>query len=202
MVIKTSRDRGFSEFEFLGLIAAGLLIAGLLAHFFIDQTIQMERLGALVHRDGVRLALESRLSDIEVLKKSAQKLGSSAEDIELRACVLGNEGNQACAKKSSCCVSRRSRAITIYDFGDDSKIIGGTHESPACLNEHGEAVANGDCFAEARVVLDPVCADGAANCRQATALILTYQLDFTPTFLKDDSDLATLERSVSVIVEQ
>ena len=63
-------QRGFSEFEFLGLIAAGLLIAGLLAHFIIDQSIQVERLNALVHRDGVRLRLESRLSDLNVLKNS------------------------------------------------------------------------------------------------------------------------------------
>lgn len=201
MLKRRLSERGFSEFEFLGLIAAGLLIAGLLAHFFIDQTIQMERLKALVHRDGVRLALESRLGDIEVLKKSAQKLGTTTEDSELRACILGDEGNQGCAKKTSCCVSRRSRPFVVYDFGDEQKIIGGTNDNPACLNERGEAVTNRDCFAEARVVVDPVCANGALNCRQASALILTYQLEFLPSFLKDDSSFATLERSVSVVIE-
>ncbi len=195
-------SNGFSELEFLGLVAIGLFIAAILTHFVFDQSIQVERLNALVSRDGVRLNLESRLTDSNIMKKSVNALPDNAENQALRACVLGDEGNGNCKKKSTCCQSRLRRAIPILDFGDDRKIIGGTQELPACLGPTGEAVAPPEpCFATTRVALETVCADGADNCRQASALLVRYQIQFLPEFLKDEPELSILERTVSVVIE-
>lgn len=194
--------RGFSELEFLGLVAIGLFIAALLTHFVFDQSIQVERLNALVHRDGVRLNLESRLTDSNIMKKSVNALPPDPENQALRACVLGDEGNKNCKNKATCCQSRLRRAIPILDFGDERKVIGGTQEVPACLNESGEAILNESaCFANSRVVLETVCADGADRCRQASALLVRYQIQFLPEFLKSDAELSVLDRTVSVVIE-
>lgn len=198
---KTSQN-GFTEFEFLGLVAAGLLIAGLLAHFIFDQSIQVERLNALVHRDGVRLNLETRFLNPEVLKKSARALPDTPENMVLKACILGDEGNQLCKKKASCCESRTRRSMPILDLGDEVRVIGGTAEKPACLNENGETVTGSKCFASSRVALEPLCAQGSETCRQATAILIRYQLQFLPEFLKDQPELSTLERTISVLVNQ
>ena len=195
-------SKGFSEFEFLGLIAAGLVIAGLLAHFIIDQSIQVERLRALVHRDAVRLNLESRLLDVEVMKKSASLLEDNTENAILRACILGDEGNKSCAKKSECCVARTKRSMAIYQLGDDRKMIAGSSSAPACLNEEGEPFNGPDCFAMARVSLEPVCASGALACRQASAVLLRYQVQFLPAFLKNEPELSVLERTISLVLEK
>jgi hypothetical protein len=196
-----SDQKGFSEFEFLGLVAAGLLIAGLLAHFIIDQSIQVERLNALVHRDNVRLRLESRLADIDVLKKSAKALPDNSDNVPLKACILGNEGNKDCKNKSKCCESRQRRAMPILDLGDDSKIIGGTHDIVACLNNEG-IPSEGKCFANSRVVVEPVCAGGEEKCRQASALLIRYQLQFLPAFLQGEPELSTLERTISILMDE
>ncbi len=193
--------KGFSEFEFLGLVAAGLLIAGLLSHFIFEQSIQLERMKALVHRDAVRLNLETHLLDPEVLKKSAQLLSDSTENMVLRACILGDENGQLCRKKSGCCVSRMKKSMPIFELGDERKLISGSTASPACLNETGEAVQNSkDCFASAEVTLEAACRDGAATCRQASALLIRYQIQFQQDFLKSDPGLATLERSISLVL--
>ena len=196
-------SRGFSEIEFLGLVAVGLFIAALLTHFVFDQSIQVERLNALVHRDGVRLNLESRLTDSNIMKKSANALPDVAENQALRACVLGDEGNKNCKNKATCCESRLRRSFPILDFGDERKVLGGTHEAPACLNEAGEAlpIESNSCFANARVVLETVCSDGADKCRQASALLVRYQIQFMPEFLKSEPELSVLERTVSVVIE-
>ncbi len=194
-------QKGFSEFEFLGLVSAGLLIAGLLAHFIFDQSIQVERLNALVQRDSVRLSLESRLTDLNVLQKSAMAMPQTADNVSLKACILGDEGNQDCKDKETCCESRMRRAMPVFDLGDDAKVIGGTHDVSACLNEQGQSIEGDGCFARSRVVIEPVCAGGEGRCRQASALLIRYQLQFLPAFLQTDPELSTLERTISVIVE-
>ena len=113
--LKSKHSAGFSEFEFLGLIAAGLVIAALLAHFVFDQSIQVEKLHALVARDEVRLKLETRLADLDILKKSAQAIADDSDLLPLKACILGREGNQACKNKSTCCESRLKKSIPILD---------------------------------------------------------------------------------------
>lgn len=200
---KFSGSAGFSEFEFLGLLAAGFGIAALLAHLVFDQSFQVEKLHAMVARDEVRLKLETRLSDQDILKKSAQALPEGNEFLALKACLLGDEGNQNCKKKSTCCESKLKRSIPILDFGDEKNIIGGTSSEPACLNSSGEAAAleSSACFAESRVSLETLCADGASGCRQAAAIIVKYQLAFTPEFLKTEPELATLERTLSVLLD-
>lgn len=202
-VNKSASSAGFSEFEFLGLIAAGLGIAALLAHFVFDQSIQVEKLNALVARDEVRLKLETRLSDLDILKKSAQAIPDDSDLLPLKACILGSEGNQSCKSKSTCCESRMKRAIPILDFGDEKQILGGTPTEPACLSKTGSAARAGtkDCFAESNVSLETICADGAATCDQASAILVKYQLAFTPDFLKTQPELATLERTISVVIE-
>jgi hypothetical protein len=193
-------QKGFSEFEFLGLVAAGLLIAGLLAHFIFEQSIQVERLNALVHRDNVRLLLESRLSDINVLKKSAKAMPNSSDNVPLKACILGSEGNTDCKNKAKCCESRQRRAMPVLDLGDDAKVIGGTHDVVACLSEEG-LPTTGKCFANSRVVIEPICATGEEKCRQASALLIRYQLQFLPAFLQSEPELSTLERTISVLID-
>jgi len=201
--LKSKHSAGFSEFEFLGLIAAGLVIAALLAHFVFDQSIQVEKLHALVARDEVRLKLETRLADLDILKKSAQAIADDSDLLPLKACILGREGNQACKNKSTCCESRLKKSIPILDFGDERQVLGGTTSEPACLSKVGEAVAKGskDCFAESSVSLETICADGASTCDQASALLIKYQLLFTPEFLKSSPELATLERTLSLVIE-
>ena len=194
-------EYGFSEFEFLGLVASGLLIAGLLAHFIFDQSIQVERLNALVHRDNVRLMLESRLVDISVLKKSAKAMPETPDNIPLKACILGDEGNKDCKDKNKCCESRQRRAMPILDLGDQTGVIGGTHDVVACLNDQGEPT-KGNCFANSRVVVEPVCAEGEEKCRQASALLIRYQLQFLPAFLQAEPELSTLERTISVLMDE
>lgn len=195
---------GFSEFEFLGLVAIGLLIAGLLAHFIFDQSIQLEKMKALVHRDGVRLNLETHLLDVEVIKKSIQALPDDLENQALRACILGDEGNKSCAKKSECCVSRMRKSIPIYRLGDDKKLVAGSETNPACLNQDGESMpeTSKECFASARVSLEAICAGGVKICRQASAVLIRYQIQFMPAFLKGEPELSTLERSISLILEK
>ncbi len=193
--------KGFSEFEFLGLIASGLLIAALLAHFVFDQSIQVERLKALVQRDVVRLNLETKLLDIEVMKKSIQAMPDTAENAPFRACILGEDGNGFCTNKSNCCVSRLRKSVPIYQLGDERQIIAGSTTQPACLDQFGHPVAT-ECFASVTASLESVCATGQTACRQASAVLIRYQIQFMPAFLKSEPELSVLERTVSLILEK
>lgn len=192
--------KGFSEFEFLGLIAGGLLIAGLLAHFVFDQSIQVERLKALVQRDVVRLNLETKLLDVEVMKKSAQTLVDNEENASLRACILGDAGNGFCKKKETCCTSRMRKSIPIYQLGETPQMIAGTTSQSACLNQFGQPTTS-DCFAAVTSSLETVCAVGETSCRSASAVIIRYQIQFLPAFLRAEPELSILERSVSLILQ-
>lgn len=191
---------GFSELEFALLAAGGLLIAGILAHFVFDQNLQVEKLNALVARDSVRMALESRLINPEVLLKSAEVLDPNNQSTEnLRACLLGDR--KCPSLKGHCCQSRLKKSMHILDLGEDTAAIAGTHEDPACLDEKGRRIGTGKkCFALSRVVIDPVCADGKETCRSATAVIMHYTVNFQSAFLRDNTELAILERSVSVLL--
>ncbi len=193
--------KGFSEFEFLGLIASGLLIAGLLAHFVFDQSIQVERLKDLVQRDVVRLNLETKLLDIEVMKKSVQALPDTAENSPIRACVLGEEGNGFCKNKSDCCVSRLRKSVPIYQLGDGRQIIAGSTTQPACLDRFGHPVSS-ECFAHVTASLETVCAEGENACRQASAVLIRYQIQFLAAFLKSEPELSILERTISLILDK
>lgn len=196
---------GFSRFEFIALVAAGLLVAALLAHFVIDQSIQVQRLRALVHRDGVRLNFESRLMNAEVIRKSAQAT-TTPDTLSLRACVLGDTGNSGCPDKNNCCV-RGTHAVPILDLGNDLRLLGGSLEAPACLNEEGEGVqrknpsSTAECFALASVVLEPVCPDGLAECHHANAVLIHYRLEFLPDFLRADPELSKLQRTISLVLD-
>lgn len=192
------KPNGFSEFEFLGLIAAGLLVAGLLAHFVFDQSIQLERLKALVQRDAVRLSVETNLLDIEVLKKSAQALPDNNENSAIRACLLGDEGNASCENRSRCCVSRMRRAIPIFGLGDSKLALAGSIGKAACLDNTGQPTT-GECFATVKASLDAICPDGESTCRQASALLVRYQIQFTPAFLKSEPEVSIVERTLSVV---
>lgn len=192
---------GFSELEFALLAAGGLLIAGILAHFVFDQNLQVEKLHALVARDSVRMTLESRLINPEVLLKSAEALDPNNQSTaNLRACLLGDR--KCPSLKGHCCQSRLKKSMRILDLGEDAVAIAGTYEDPACLDEKGRGIGNGkNCFALSRVVIDPICADGKETCRSATALILHYTVNFQSPFLRDNTELAILERSVSVLLK-
>lgn len=191
--------RGFSEIEFVLLVASGVLIAGILAHFVFDQNLQVEKLNTMVARDAVRLAMESRLVDIEVITKSASALPNDQNYSNLRACILGERN--CTSLKGHCCQSRSRKAMPILDLGDTRKVIGGTAEEPACLNSKGEASSDRECFATSRVAIDPVCADGKETCQSATAIIIRYQIMFNSPFIKDNPELSTLERSVSILLD-
>lgn len=206
--------RGFSELEFVLLVASGVLIAGILAHFVFDQNLQVEKLNTMVARDAVRLAIESRLIDVEVLTKSASALPKNQNNANLRACILGEKN---CASlKGHCCQSRSRKAMPILDLGDERRVIGGTAEEPACLDSKGQASngSTGDstkssaaidiskCFATSRVAVDPVCANGKETCKSATAVIVRYQLTFNSPFIKDNPELSTLDRSVSILLDR
>ncbi len=198
---RRSSQRGFSELEFVLLAAGGLLIAGILAHFVFDQNLQVEKLHALVARDSVRMTLESRLINPEVLLKSAEALDPNNQNNEnLRACFLGDQ--KCTSLKGHCCNSRVKKSMQILDLGDEALVIAGTNEEPACLDQNGRGLLNTkECFALARVVIDPVCADGKETCKTATAVILHYTVNFQSPFLRDNSELAILERSVSVLLD-
>lgn len=192
-------SRGFSEIEFVLLVASGVLIAGILAHFVFDQNLQVEKLNTMVARDAVRLAIESRLIDAEVIKKSANALPDDQNYANLRACILGERN--CTSLKGHCCQSRARKAMPILDLGDTRKVIGGTTEEPACLDSKGLASSSRDCFATSRVAIDPVCADGKESCQSAAAVIIRYQIMFNSPFIKDDPELSTLERSVSILLD-
>ncbi len=192
-------NRGFSEIEFVLLVSSGVLIAGILAHFLFDQNLQVEKLNTMVARDAVRLAIESRLIDVEVLKKSANALSNEEKYANIRACILGEKN---CASiKGHCCQSRSRKAMPILDLGDSRKVIGGTSIEPACLDEKGQAINGSECFATSRVAIDPICADGKETCKSATAVIIRYQIVFNSPFIKDNPDINTLERSISVLLD-
>ncbi len=192
-------SRGFSEIEFILLVASGVLIAGILAHFVFDQNLQVEKLNSMVARDAVRLAMESRLIDVEVLTKSASALPNDQKYANLRACILGEKN--CTSLKGQCCQSRSRKAMPILDLGDERKVIGGTAEEPACLDDKGQASNGPQCFATSRVAIDPVCADGKETCQSATAIIIRYQIMFNSPFIKDNPELSTLERSVSLLLD-
>ncbi len=193
------RSSGFSEIEFVLLVASGILIAGILAHFVFDQNLQVQKLNTMVARDAVRLAMESRLIDAEVISKSANALPNNQNYANLRACILGEKNCPSV--KGNCCQSRSRKAMPILDLGDTRQVIGGTAEEPACLDSKGQAAAGTDCFATSRVAIDPVCADGRETCRSATAIIIHYQLMFNSPFIKDNPELNTLERSISILLD-
>ncbi len=192
-------SRGFSEFEFILLVASGVLIAGILAQFVFDQNLQVEKLNTMVARDAVRLAMESRLIDVEVLTKSAAALPDDQNYANLRACILGEKN--CTSIKGHCCQSRSRKAMPILDLGEGRKVIGGTAQEPACLDDKGQARSAPPCFATSRVAIDPVCADGKESCQSATAIIIRYQILFNSPFIKDNPELSTLERSVSLLLD-
>lgn len=192
-------SRGFSEIEFVLLVASGVLIAGILAQFVLDQNLQVEKLNTMVARDVVRLAMESRFIDAEVIAKSANALPNDQKYANLRACILGERNCPSL--KGHCCQSRSRKSMPILDLGDSRKVIGGTADEPGCLDKKGQASDSADCFATSRVVIDPVCADGKESCQSATAIIIRYQIVFNSPFIKDKPELATLERSVSILLD-
>jgi hypothetical protein len=192
-------SRGFSEIEFVLLVASAVLIAGILAHFVFDQNLQVEKLHTMVARDAVRLAMESRLIDAEVITKSASALPDEPKYANLRACILGEKN--CTSLKGHCCQSRSRKAMPILELGDVRKVIAGTAEEPACLDAQGQASNGPQCFATSRVAIDPVCADGKETCKSATAIIIRYQIMFNSPFIKDNPELSTLERSVSLLLD-
>jgi hypothetical protein len=189
--------RGFTELEFSLLVTAGLLIAGILAHFVFDQSVQVQRLNALVNRDSVRLSIEENLNNIEVIKKSVAALAEGPENESLKACLLLSKNT--CP---TCCESRARRAVPIFPLGDDAPPLTGTAQNSSCIGNDGQpnpiGTESSTCFATARVSLEPVCPQSAANCARAAALLIHYQIQFLSPFLKDDPDTAVLERTLSL----
>lgn len=186
-----SGSHGFSRSEFIFLIVAGLAIAGLLAHFIFDQSIQVERLKALVQRDALRMTLEERFSNPEILKKSVQHLGGAA-DPRLRSCLLGQ-----CSQPDLCC-RRAHYAVPLYNLGDDAGVFAGTADAPTCLMVDGQPTTNvKSCFAKVSATLEPVCQSGQETCDHASAVLVHYRLEIQAAFLKDDE--ARLQRTLSVV---
>lgn len=186
---------GFTRLEFVFLVFLGLMIAATLAHFVFDQSVQVEKLKALVHRDSVRMSLESKLLNPNVIRKSARALAKG--ETNLRACLLGEDN---CDNKGRCCRARLKRPLLLLDLGDERKVIGGLDNDPSCLNENGEAISGTDCFATSRLNIDPICAQNAEACKIATAALITYQIDYLSPFFHDVSPL-TVERTLSVLLE-
>ncbi len=184
------------------LTVMGIVIAGILAQFVFDQNMQVEKLHALVSRDAVRMALESKLNNSEVLRKSAAALDPNNQNTEnLRACLLGDR--KCPSLKGECCQSRLKKSMQILDLGESSTAIAGTTEEPGCLNDKGIGEKNRErCFAITRAVIDPICANGKLTCKSASAIIVHYTVNFQSPFLRDNAEFAILERSVSILLEE
>lgn len=196
-------ENGFTELEFGFLVISGFAVVGILAHFLFSQSIQVERLNALVARDAVRLTVESALLDPGSLIKSAQQQPKDKELI--RACLLGEN---RCERGRLCCPSHSKAEFEIVEHGDDpTKIlpISGTTAAPSCLNENGSAIvasSNTECFATSSSSAEFICDGGAANCERASAVFINYRLQFHSPFLKDDPKLTLVERSLPVLINK
>ncbi len=194
-------ENGFTELEFGFLVISGFAVVGILAHFLFSQSIQVERLNALVARDAVRLTVESALLDPGSLMKSAQQQPKDKELV--RACLLGEN---RCASGRLCCPSHSKAEFEIVAHSDDStKIlpISGPSAAPSCLDQNGSAVvstSNTECFATSSSGVEFICDGGAANCDRANAVFINYRLQFHSPFLKDDPKLTLVERSLPVLM--
>lgn len=193
-------ENGFTEIEFGFLVISGFAVVGILAHFLFSQSIQVEKLNALVARDAVRLSVESALLDPGSLIRSAELQPKDKELI--RACLLGEI---RCPKSNSCCESHSKAEFEIIKHDDDpTKIlpVSGTSAAPSCLDQNGNAIdsaSNMDCFATSSSSVEFICDGGAANCGRAGAVFINYRLQFHSPFLKDDSKLTQIDRSLTVL---
>lgn len=209
-----SSKNGFSELEFIALIIGAIAILGVLAHFIIDQNLTVKKLHTLVARDAVRLTVESLLTDREVLLESAKKIDPTDKALEnIRTCLLNGtkpSGTKESGKNTVRirCRSRVKNSIPIYGLSEDGLSvpvapIAGSPEKPGCLDDTGEAttVASKDsCFAVVWATLSPLCGSNAKTCDSAMAVIIHYTIGFQSPLIRSDPELATLERSVSIIL--
>lgn len=196
-------ENGFTELEFGFLVISGFAVVGILAHFLFSQSIQVERLNALVARDAVRLTVESALLDPGSLIKSAQQQPKEKELI--RSCLLGES---RCSHGRFCCPSHSKAEFDIVEHSDDpTKIlpISGTPTAPSCLDQSGSTIvstSNTECFATSSSSVEFICDSGAATCERASAVFINYRLQFHSPFLKDDPKLTLVERSLPVLINK
>ncbi|MBL7687886.1 MAG: hypothetical protein JNJ49_07610 [Bdellovibrionaceae bacterium] len=196
-------ENGFTELEFGFLVISGFAVVGILVHFLFNQSIQVERLNALVARDAVRLTVESALLNPGSLIRSAQRQPKDNELI--RACLLGES---RCASDRRCCPSHSKAEFEIVEHSDDpTKIlpISGTPAEPSCLDQNGnatQATSEAECFATSSNSVEFICESGATNCERASAVFINYRLQFHSPFLKDDPKLTLIERSLPVLLNK
>lgn len=196
-------ENGFTELEFGFLVISGFAVVGILAHFLFSQSIQVERLNALVARDAVRLTVESALLDPGSLIKSAQQ--QPKENELVRACLLGES---RCSRGRLCCPSHSKAEFDIIEHNDSpTKIlpISGTIATPSCLDQNGSATAstsNTECFATSSSTVEFICDGGAPNCERVSAVFVNYRLQFHSPFLKDDPKLTLIERALPVLINK
>lgn len=211
-----TNSRGFSQLEFTLLTLGGVIVLGLLAHFTLDQSLQLERLKALVARDSVRLAIESKLQDLNVLIQSAKRISSSQDELNskllnIRSCLLG----ETTCESKPCCVSHQASAMPVYDVSTDSKdsdpkvggLLTGTKDAPSCLDATGAPLnfksaesASVDCFAAGSAVVEPLCAGAKPKCDRADAIVISYNIRFLSPFLIQTGEEAFVDRKLSVLI--
>lgn len=210
-LIAARPDRGFTEVEFSILVALGLFIAGVLAHFIFEQSAQLHKFKALVQRDAVRLSIETQLADQTILQKSAAALPKGPVFENLRACLLGcdsDDGTGVPRKGGACCQAREKSPITLLELGDERRVLAGRSEEPSCLDADGkarkpEAAAGADdCFASAQATIEPICAGNQETCDKASAAILNYHIEFLSPYFQGSPELMSVERTVSVIFDK
>ena len=206
------RENGFSELEFVLLTLGGVGILGVLAHFLIDQSLQSQRLQALVSRDSVRFTLESNLQDRNVLGKSAMRLptraiGTETKLLNLRACILGEKN----CDRGLCCESHIKASMPVYDLSEQTRSpIAGTSEHESCLDGAGQPISGVDCFATSTAIFDPICAGGAKRCDKAAAIAINLRVRFLSPFLANqtvgpkssESDAAYLDQVLTVVLDE
>ena len=210
--------RGFSQLEFTLLTVGGVVVLGLLAHFTLDQSLQLERLKALVARDSVRLTIESKLQDLKLLIQSAKQIPIAPSEHEsklsnIKFCLLGDS---ACDSKP-CCISHQSAAMPVYDLQRDSKtsdakiagLLTGTKDAPSCLDATGAPVnfqmsesSSKECFAAGTAVFEPLCAGAKPKCDRADAVVISYNIRFLSPFLIQTAEEAFVDRKLSVILDR
>lgn len=194
-------ERGFTELEFSLLVAGGLVVVGILAHFLFSQSIQVERLNSLVARDSVRLAVESALLDPANLVASAKH--QPKDQTAIRACILGEH---RCQSKVGCCSSHSKAEFDLLaQHGDSPNVlpISGTSTAPSCLNPSGEPLQTSsgtNCFASCASSVEFICEGGLQNCKSASFALIKYRLQFNSPFLNDDPKLTIIERTLPLVL--